>query len=61
MNETKHNKLSDMQIAGKKMKSTMEGIVTISTISVIIEQWGIEKFFSVFGILWNIWLLVYVR
>ena len=51
MNETKHNKMSDMQIAGKKMKSTMEGIVTISTISVIIEQWGIEKIFSVFGIL----------
>ena len=39
-NETKHNKMSEMQTAGKKQRSTMNNIVIVST---IIEQRRIEE------------------
>ena len=39
-NETKHNKMSEMQTAGKKQRSTMDNIVIVSA---IIEQRRIEK------------------
>ena len=39
-NETKHKKMSEMQTAGKKQRSTMDNIVIISA---IIEQRRIEN------------------
>ena len=39
-NETKHNKMSEMQTADKKQRSTMDNIVIVSA---IIEQRRIEK------------------
>ena len=39
-NETKHNKMSEMQTAGKKQRSIMDNIVIVSA---IIEQRRIEK------------------
>ena len=39
-NETKHNKMSEMQTAGKNQRSTMDNIVIVSA---IIEQRRIEK------------------
>ena len=39
-NETKHNKMSEMQTAGKKQRSIMDNIVIVSAIT---EQRRIEK------------------
>ena len=39
-NETKHNKMSEMQTADKKQRSIMDNIVIVSTIT---DQTRIEK------------------